>query len=45
MGKPLTLAQGKGKVIRQNILKQTVTVKMDDNTEIEAALSDIRPTD
>lgn len=45
MGKPLTLAQGKGKVIRQNILKQTVTVRMDDNTEIEAALSDIRPTD
>jgi cell fate regulator YaaT (PSP1 superfamily) len=45
MGKTLTLAQGKGKVIRQNILKETVTVKMDDQTEIEAALSDIQPTD
>jgi cell fate regulator YaaT (PSP1 superfamily) len=45
MGKTLTLAQGKGKVIRQNVLKQTFTVKMDDQTEIEAALSDILPAD
>ncbi|MDT8379212.1 MAG: regulatory iron-sulfur-containing complex subunit RicT [Desulfotignum sp.] len=45
MGKTLNLAQGQGKVIRQNILKQTVTVRMEDQTEIETALSDIGPTD
>ena len=45
MGKPLTLAKGKGKVIRQNILKQTVTVRMDDQTEIETPVSEIHPAD
>ncbi len=45
LGKILTLSQGKGKVIRQNILKQTVTVRMNDQTEIETSLSEILPTD
>ncbi|MFU8768095.1 MAG: PSP1 domain-containing protein [Desulfotignum sp.] len=45
LGKPVTLDQGNGKVVRQNILKQTVTVRMEDNSEIEAPVTEISGTD
>ncbi|MCF8112624.1 MAG: stage 0 sporulation family protein [Desulfotignum sp.] len=45
LGKTLTLEQGKGKVVRQNILKQTVTVRMEDRSEVEKNVCDITATD
>ncbi|MEE4364704.1 MAG: regulatory iron-sulfur-containing complex subunit RicT [Desulfotignum sp.] len=43
LGKPVTLEQGTGKVVRQNILKQSITVRMDDRSEIEVAVSELKP--
>ncbi|MBU8912300.1 MAG: stage 0 sporulation family protein [Desulfobacterales bacterium] len=34
LGKRITLKEGKGKVIRQNVLKESVTIRLEDNTEI-----------
>ncbi len=39
-GKRIKCSKGKGKVIRQNILKGTVTMRLDDGTEIETDKSD-----
>lgn len=41
LGETLVIDQGKAKIIRQNILKQSVTLRMEDNTEIEKKLSDL----
>jgi len=35
LGKKIILEQGKGIVIRQNVLKESVTIRLEDNTEIE----------
>ena len=35
LGKKITLKQGTGKVVRQNVLKESVTIRLEDNTEIE----------
>lgn len=40
-GKIIETNSGKGKVIRQNILKQTVTVLLEDGKEADVGLSDI----
>jgi cell fate regulator YaaT (PSP1 superfamily) len=45
LGKTLTTSQGIGKVVRQNILKQTVTVRLEDRSEIETTLTGIVSTD
>ena len=42
MGKPITVEEGKGKVIRQNVLKQSVTLRMEDKTEIEKQISELK---
>ncbi len=39
-GKRIKCSKGKGKVIRQNILKGTVTMRLEDGTEIETDKSD-----
>ncbi len=43
LGKPVTLEQGTGKVVRQNILKQSITVRMEDRSEIEVTVSELKP--
>jgi cell fate regulator YaaT (PSP1 superfamily) len=45
LGKSFTLEQGTGKVVRQNILKQTVTLRMEDRTEIEKKICEMTSTD
>ncbi|OGR11324.1 MAG: stage 0 sporulation protein [Desulfobacterales bacterium RIFOXYA12_FULL_46_15] len=35
LGKKINLKEGTGKVVRQNVLKETVTIRMEDNTEID----------
>ena len=42
MGKTLTIEEGKGKVIRQNVLKQSITLRMEDKTEIEKQISELK---
>ena len=42
LGRTITIKEGKGKVIRQNILKGTVTLKMEDDTEIETETSNLQ---
>ncbi len=42
-GKIILTTQGKGKVIRQNILKGTVTVRLEDGTETETKGKGLKP--
>lgn len=43
LGKAVTLKQGTGKVVRQNILKQSITVRMEDRSELEVTVSEVKP--
>jgi cell fate regulator YaaT (PSP1 superfamily) len=43
LGKTIVLEQGTGKVVRQNILKQSITVRMEDRSEIEKHISELQP--
>lgn len=40
-GKTITSKAGRGKVVRQNILKRTVTIQLEDGKEVEVGLDDI----
>jgi len=40
-GKTVTTKAGRGKVVRQNILKRTITIQLEDGQEIEVGLDDI----
>ncbi|THB81057.1 MAG: stage 0 sporulation protein [Desulfobacteraceae bacterium] len=42
LGKIVSCPKGKGKVIRQNILKQSITLRLEDNTETEADIKEIK---
>jgi len=35
LGKKIVIKEGKGKVVRQNVLKESITVRLEDHTEIE----------
>ncbi|MBT3388276.1 MAG: stage 0 sporulation protein, partial [Desulfobacula sp.] len=39
LGKTIEIQEGKGKVVRQNILKETVTIRLEDRTEVEKKLT------
>lgn len=41
LGKTITLKEGKGKVIRQNVLKENVIIRLEDNTEIKKSLQQL----
>jgi cell fate regulator YaaT (PSP1 superfamily) len=41
LGKKVNLKEGAGKVVRQNVLKETVTIRMEDNTEIDRHVHDL----
>ena len=38
LGKRITIEEGKGKVIRQNVLKESITIRLENNTEIEKTI-------
>ncbi len=42
LGKKITIEEGTGKVIRLNVLKETVTVKLEDHTEVEKTLEQLK---
>jgi cell fate regulator YaaT (PSP1 superfamily) len=35
IGRKITVKEGRGRVIRHNVLKQSVTIRLEDKTEIE----------
>lgn len=35
LGKKITIEEGKGTIVRQNVLKESVTIRLEDRTEIE----------
>ena len=41
LGKTITTKEGKGRVIRQHVLKESVTIRIDENTEVEIAIKDL----
>lgn len=41
LGKPLVTDAGKGKVIRQNVLKESITVRLEDKSELEIPLNQL----
>ncbi|WP_457553449.1 PSP1 domain-containing protein [Desulfobacula sp.] len=41
LGKKITVEEGKGKVVRQNVLKNSVTIRLEDNTEIEKKIPEL----
>jgi len=41
LGKTITTKEGKGRVIRQNVLKESVTIRIDEDTEVETAIKDL----
>ncbi|MCA1792970.1 MAG: stage 0 sporulation protein [Desulfobacteraceae bacterium] len=41
LGKTIVLEQGTGKIVRQNILKQSITVRMEDRSEIEKNICEL----
>jgi cell fate regulator YaaT (PSP1 superfamily) len=41
LGKKITISEGQGKVIRHNVLKESVIIRLEDNTEIEKAVKNL----
>ncbi len=41
LGKKITIEEGKGKVVRQNVLKESITIRLEDNTEIEKTIQQL----
>lgn len=41
VGKPVTIKDGKGKVVRHNVLKDQLVVRLEDGAEVEVPLNDI----
>ncbi len=41
LGKIITTKEGKGRVVRQNVLKESVLVRIDDDTQIEIPVKDL----
>ncbi len=44
LGKTITISEGKGKVVRQNVLKESITIRMEDRTEIEKTIKELKST-
>ena len=42
LGKTITTKEGKGRVIRQNVLKESVTIRIDEETEVEITIKDLK---
>lgn len=44
LGKAITIDAGKGKVVRQNVLKESITVRLEDRSEVEVPLNQLKKT-
>ncbi|WP_022668180.1 PSP1 domain-containing protein [Desulfospira joergensenii] len=42
LGKTITIEEGQGKVVRQNVLKESITLLMEDRTELEKKVSELK---
>ncbi len=42
LGKKITVKEGKGKVVRQNVLKESITIRLEDKTEIEKTIQQLK---
>ncbi len=42
LGKIINIEEGKGKVVRQNVLKESIIVRMEDRTEVEKKINDLK---
>jgi cell fate regulator YaaT (PSP1 superfamily) len=42
LGKIITVEEGLGKVVRQNVLKESITLRLEDRTEIEKKIKDLQ---
>ena len=42
LGKIITVEEGLGKVVRQNVLKESITIRLEDRTEIEKKIKDLQ---
>ncbi len=38
LGKKITIEEGRGKVVRQNVLKESITVRLEDRSEVEKTI-------
>jgi cell fate regulator YaaT (PSP1 superfamily) len=45
VGKRLKLPEGEGKIVRYNLIRETVTVELEDKRELEVPLSQVQPVD
>jgi cell fate regulator YaaT (PSP1 superfamily) len=45
VGKRLKTPQGEGKIVRYNLIRETVTLELEDKQELEIALRDLAPQD
>jgi cell fate regulator YaaT (PSP1 superfamily) len=41
MGKRITTPEGEGKIVRYNLIRETVTLEMEDNRELEVPLASL----
>ena len=41
MGKRIQTPEGEGKIIRYNLIRETVTLELEDKRELEVALKDL----
>jgi len=41
LGKKITIEEGRGKVVRQNVLKESITVRLEDKTEVEKTIQQL----
>jgi len=44
LGKKIAIEEGKGKIVRQNVLKESITIRLEDNTEIEKNIHHLKTT-
>jgi cell fate regulator YaaT (PSP1 superfamily) len=42
LGKTITIEEGRGKVTRHNVVKESITVRLEDNTEVEKSITDLK---
>lgn len=42
LGKKITIPEGRGKVVRLNVLKETFTVRLEDHTEVEKTVAEYK---
>jgi cell fate regulator YaaT (PSP1 superfamily) len=45
VGKRIRTPQGEGRIIRYNLIRETVTLELEDQQELEVALADLTGTD